>query len=146
MKKTKLEDILIDRLHKANLLSVFETQVRFEAGSNRRWRFDLYSRAHRLAVEVEGGTFRAGRHSRGVGMSEDMEKYNEAVLRNIRLLRFDSTMILPAPHHKHPPKSKAAARRRTLEGVAVDVVRRALFSDNDRPYAKRPRRAHMTRK
>lgn len=143
VKKTNLEEILATRLQEANLLSLFGRQVRFKAGFNRKWRFDFYSRAHRLAVEVEGGTFAGGRHSRGPGMTGDMEKYNEATLHDIRVLRFDSTMILPAPLYKKGPKSKKIARRRALEGCAVAVIRRALYTEFEEPtrpaYVKKPR-------
>lgn len=138
VKKTNLEGILAARLEEANLLSLFERQVRFRAGFNRKWRFDFYSHAHRLAIEVEGGTFSGGRHSRGAGMFRDMEKYNEAVLHNIRVLRFDSIMIIRPVLRKKPPRTKKAARRRALEGCAVDVIQRALYTKP--PYVKKPRK------
>jgi hypothetical protein len=53
----------------------------------RRWRFDYAWPAERLALEVEGGVFVGGRHSRGVGMLKDMAKYNAAVLLGWRVLR-----------------------------------------------------------
>lgn len=137
MKKTDLESILAARLREANLLQLFERQVTFRSGFMlRKWRFDFYSHAHKLAIEVEGGTFAGGRHSRGVGMSEDMEKYNSAVLAGIRVLRFDSTMIIRSPTHKRPPRTKKAARRRALEGTAINVIRAALYTE----FIKKPRR------
>jgi very-short-patch-repair endonuclease len=45
----------------------------------RRWRFDLALIPQRVAVEVDGGSFVAGRHSRGAGQRGDMEKYGEAL-------------------------------------------------------------------
>lgn len=41
----------------------------------------------RLAVEVEGGTWSSGRHTRGAGFAADCEKYNEATLAGYRVLR-----------------------------------------------------------
>lgn len=53
----------------------------------RRWRFDLAWVERKVALEIEGGIFVAGRHSRGAGMLADMEKYNEATLRGWRVYR-----------------------------------------------------------
>lgn len=76
----------------------------------RRWRFDLtvyrcatpvtalpdglmeYKAfiAHNqapLAVEIDGGGFAQGRHSRGLGIENDCAKYAEAMLRGWRILR-----------------------------------------------------------
>lgn len=38
-------------------------------------------------MEQEGGVFIRGRHSRGVGMVKDMEKYGEAAVLGWRVLR-----------------------------------------------------------
>jgi very-short-patch-repair endonuclease len=46
-----------------------------------------------LAVEVEGGTWINGRHSRGAGMEKDMDKYNTAALDGWTVLRFTGNMI-----------------------------------------------------
>lgn len=54
---------------------------------DRNWRFDLAWPAKMLAVEVDGGTFTGGRHTRGQGYEADTEKLNEAVLRGWRVLR-----------------------------------------------------------
>lgn len=40
-----------------------------------------------MALEVEGGVFIQGRHSRGVGMVKDMEKYNAAAALGWRIVR-----------------------------------------------------------
>lgn len=53
----------------------------------RRWRFDWAWPAQRVALEVEGGVFIRGRHSRGAGMVKDMEKYNAASLLGWRIMR-----------------------------------------------------------
>ena len=68
------------RWHK---LPLPEREVRFAAP--RRWRADFLW--PRLIVEVEGGSFIGGRHTRGVGFESDCAKSNEAQLRGYRYLR-----------------------------------------------------------
>jgi hypothetical protein len=63
-------------------------EFRFHAA--RKWRFDwAWPGANEgpLALEIEGGVFMQGRHSRGAGMVKDMEKYNEAAVMGWRVLR-----------------------------------------------------------
>ena len=59
----------------------------------RRWRFDFSWPERLLAVEVEGGSFIAGRHSRGAGFEADAEKYNQAALIGWRVLRVTPRMV-----------------------------------------------------
>lgn len=54
----------------------------------RLWRVDYYFAELGLAVEVEGGAFAGGRHTRGAGFREDLHKYNALTLQGIALLRF----------------------------------------------------------
>ena len=60
----------------------------------RRWRFDFAFPNAKVAIEIEGGTWAAGRHSRGAGMEADMEKYNAATLMGWRVLRYTTAMVL----------------------------------------------------
>ena len=63
----------------------------------RKWRFDLawerkvngfgYSTTQRLAVEVDGGGFVNGRHSRGTGIEKDAEKFAEAAVLGWTVIR-----------------------------------------------------------
>lgn len=53
----------------------------------REWRFDYAIIAHMIAIEVEGGIFTGGRHTRGAGFKEDMAKYNAATCLGWRLIR-----------------------------------------------------------
>lgn len=62
-----------------------EREYRFH--DTRRWRFDFAWPAHKLAVEVEGGGYSQGRHTRGDGFEKDMEKYNEAITAGWAVLR-----------------------------------------------------------
>lgn len=53
----------------------------------RRWRFDWCWPDHNVVLEVEGGVWTQGRHSRGSGFLRDIEKYNDATLRGWRVFR-----------------------------------------------------------
>lgn len=72
-----------------------EKEVRFD--HDRRFRFDRAYTAHRLAIELEGGVYSGGRHTRGAGFERDCEKYNLAVLRGWRVLRFTGSMLRKDP-------------------------------------------------
>ena len=60
------------------------TEVQFCPG--RRWRFDYFFPGN-IALEVEGGVWTQGRHTRGAGFLKDVEKYNEATILGYRVLR-----------------------------------------------------------
>ena len=59
----------------------------------RRWRADFAFLEARLLVEVEGGAWSNGRHTRGKGFEADCEKYNEMTLQGWRLLRVTTGMV-----------------------------------------------------
>lgn len=54
----------------------------------RKWRFDYCFPDKKIAIEIEGGVFSGGRHTRGIGYVRDMEKYNAATLHGWKLLRY----------------------------------------------------------
>jgi very-short-patch-repair endonuclease len=54
----------------------------------RRWRFDFAFPDKKIAVEIEGGAFTRGRHTRGKGFISDMQKYNAATVLGWKLLRY----------------------------------------------------------
>src|ERR1700759_4634799 len=62
------------------------TEYKFWPG--RRFRFDFAWVKEKVAVEIEGGIWVRGRHSRGPGMMSDMEKDNQAGLMGWRVFRF----------------------------------------------------------
>jgi very-short-patch-repair endonuclease len=62
-----------------------ETEVRFHP--TRKWRADFIWRKEKLIVEVDGGVFVGGRHSRGAGIEKDCEKFAEAMALGYRVMR-----------------------------------------------------------
>lgn len=44
-------------------------------------------------IEVEGGIWSGGRHTRGKGYIGDMEKYNEAAAMGYKVLRFSTEQV-----------------------------------------------------
>lgn len=63
----------------------------------RRWRFDYAWVEQRLALEVEGGAFSAGRHIRPEGFLADCEKYSEAAALGWRILRVPPSALATLP-------------------------------------------------
>lgn len=71
-----------------NSLGIMVPVVEHRFHALRKWRFDYAWPERKLALEIEGGIWTNGAHTRGTGFMEDMEKYNEAALLGWRLLRF----------------------------------------------------------
>lgn len=61
--------------------------VEFMFHPTRKWRFDYAIPAAQVAIEVEGGAYTQGRHTRGRGFEADMEKYNTAEAMGWHVLR-----------------------------------------------------------
>ena len=68
-----------------------QQEVRFHP--TRKWQFDFALPALKVAIEVEGGVFSGGRHTRGAGYIKDCEKYNAATLMGWSVLRFTARTI-----------------------------------------------------
>jgi very-short-patch-repair endonuclease len=59
----------------------------------RKWRFDYAWPEQRVALEIEGGVYTGGRHTRGKGFEKDCEKYNAATLAGWRVFRVTTGML-----------------------------------------------------
>lgn len=59
----------------------------------RRFRFDFAWPSLMIAVEIEGGTWTRGGHTRGSGYASDCDKYNLAASLGWRVLRFTTNDI-----------------------------------------------------
>ena len=55
--------------------------------SHRRFRFDYAWLSERVALEVNGGVWTQGRHTRGAGYVRDMEKMNLAAILGWRVFQ-----------------------------------------------------------
>lgn len=64
-----------------------EVVKEFQFHPTRKWRFDYAVPSRKVALEVEGGAWTGGRHTRAQGFIADMEKYNTAALFGWRVLR-----------------------------------------------------------
>lgn len=82
--KSVPEDTLAFQL-KAVKAPLFERQ--FRINPERRFMADFYFPAARVVVEVEGGGFVNGRHSRGAGIENDAEKSALIAQMPARLIR-----------------------------------------------------------
>ena len=83
--------------HLVELGLEFTAEYRFN--DRRRWRFD-YIITNRLkhgltpAVELEGGIWTQGRHTRGSGYQQDLHKYNMAAAAGFLVFRFSTAEVL----------------------------------------------------
>ena len=59
----------------------------FRFHPTRKWRADYVWADAKLALEVEGGVWTRGRHTRGAGFLADIQKYNALACAGWRLLR-----------------------------------------------------------
>lgn len=74
-------------------LGLPEPEREFRFAPPRRWRADFAWPTLRVLVEIEGGIWTGGRHTRGSGFEADMAKYNAAALAGWTVLRFGGTAI-----------------------------------------------------
>ena len=69
----------------------FRREHMFAKSMKRRWRadFEVWKNHwdHAILVEIDGGGYVAGRHSRGAGMEKDAEKQSAAAILGYRVIR-----------------------------------------------------------
>lgn len=75
----------VELICRADGLPMPEPELRFEP--TRRWRFDWSWPAQKVALEIEGGVWTTGRHTRPKGFLNDIEKYNHATRLGWRVFR-----------------------------------------------------------
>ena len=83
------ESLLVTQLKALKI----EFEQEFEFHPKRKWRADFHIVGKKILVEVEGGIWSGGRHTRGKGYIGDMEKYNAAVVMGYQVLRFSTEQV-----------------------------------------------------
>lgn len=84
-KPSSLESLFIVLLKSEKIFKNFTLEYKFL--ENRKFRFDFADVKNKIAIELEGGVFINGGHTRGKGYISNVEKYNLAVAEGWRLLR-----------------------------------------------------------
>jgi very-short-patch-repair endonuclease len=105
MAKSELEETLL-LLIRAEGLPEPEREYMFAKSIGRRWRLDFAYPEKRIGIEVQGGTYIRGAHSRGTGLERDYEKYNQAQVLGWDVYQFSRKMI--------------------ESGEAIDIIKRVL--------------------
>lgn len=66
-------------LQVSTAIEIPEREYAFAKEVGRRWRFDLALPRYRVGIEVDGGVYVQGRHTRGAGVEADCRKYGAAL-------------------------------------------------------------------
>jgi len=90
--KSALEETLLLFI-KSEGLPIPEREVAFARSIGRRWRFDFAYPDKMVAIEVQGGIYVRGAHSRGTGLERDYEKINNAQMLGWTVFQFSRKMI-----------------------------------------------------
>ena len=69
----------------------FEQEFKFHP--SRKWRADFHLKGKKILVEVEGGIWSNGRHTRGKGYLGDLDKYNAATMMGYQVIRFSTEQV-----------------------------------------------------
>lgn len=73
--------------------SKIEFEQEFKFHPTRKWRADFHLKGRKILVEVEGGIWSNGRHTRGKGYLGDLEKYNAATMMGYQVIRFSTEQV-----------------------------------------------------
>jgi very-short-patch-repair endonuclease len=73
--------------------STYEPTYEYAFHSIRRWRFDVAFVEAKVAIELDGGVYTQGRHTRGQGFEGDCEKINAALDLGWIVYRYSGRML-----------------------------------------------------
>ena len=71
----------------------FSPEREYQFCEGRKWRFDAAFPDSMVAIEIEGGTWSGGRHTRPAGYENDLEKYNAATRLGWKVYRYTTAMV-----------------------------------------------------
>ena len=103
MKRITEAQIVLETHLKELGLKNIEVEHRFARSLCREWRSDYFIPAFSqekicvkipVLVEIEGGAWSAGRHTRGKGYSDDCLKYSTASAMGFKVFRFTTQQVL----------------------------------------------------
>lgn len=121
MKKSKGEAALIGWLE--NMPDVPEPEREYKFHKVRRWRFDFAWPERMTAIEIEGGVWSGGRHTRPSGFVKDAEKYNAAAALGWAVFRFTT--------------------QQAISGDAAIWIQE-FFAEQDRRHGRKAQKAEQT--
>lgn len=88
--KSDLENLF---LYQVKVCGLPKPEQEYRFHPTRRFRFDFAYPDRMIAIELEGGVYSGGRHTRGAGYEADCEKYNAAQKLGWQVYRFTSGMV-----------------------------------------------------
>jgi hypothetical protein len=93
MKKSEIAKLAFPQFCIQNGLPRPECEYPFARSKGRKFRFDYAFPEYSVALEVDGGVWTSGRHTRGSGWLKDTEKLNLACEMGWRMLRCTPTQL-----------------------------------------------------
>jgi len=90
-KESSLELLFLKQITDNDVLPLPDREYQFHP--TRKWKIDFCWPRLKLAVEIEGGLWRHGRHNTPLGYIKDMEKYNEITRMGYKLFRFSGEAV-----------------------------------------------------
>mgnify|MGYP003671426320 CR=1 FL=1 len=89
-KKKGKNSLINAKVLKALILEDFKMNciLEYKFHDTRKWRIDIFIPDLKVAIELEGGVYTYGRHTRPKGFLADIEKYNKISILGLKLLRY----------------------------------------------------------
>tara|TARA_R110002050_G_scaffold88950_5_gene187401 strand:+ start:3026 stop:3430 length:405 start_codon:yes stop_codon:yes gene_type:complete len=89
-KKKGKNSLINAKVLKALILEDFKMDciLEYKFYDTRKWRIDIFIPDLKVAIELEGGVYTYGRHTRPKGFLADIEKYNKISILGLKLLRY----------------------------------------------------------
>lgn len=106
--KRKKSGVSAKVILEAELKALIEFVTEHKFHKTRKWRLDYYIPELKIAIELHGGVYTNGRHTRGTGFTADREKMNEAQISGIMVLEVTSEQV--------------------ENGKAIELIKRAIES------------------
>lgn len=124
---TDYKNVLLDQIRQADLP---EPESEFKFNDKKNWRFDYFFPAQKVAVEYEGGIFDKGvsGHTSVSGIMRDIEKYNEAALAGVTVIRVTAQTVVSGAALRYIKRGIENAKyvRIAGEGRKIQEVTRTL--------------------